>query len=295
VPTASGSPQPETSAPTAKPVSSTTTTGDTVTVASADQPAKTEEVKKTWTPVTAVPKGFMPEEQANIMFSEERKKSESQLANDTLKVARAEGQSAYDQLYRMSEMDKQMANIPDEGFLSSGAYANERLGFAKDLNTIAQVLGGSPLYDPNQVGAAEALSKDTFRLGTELTRSLGANEPGKIVEAAVKANPGIENTKVAYKRIMAGLREAALYKRDRSVFLSNYAAKFGHLVGADDLFMKLNPPEKYAQRAIVSTVDPRDIEAARKYIQNNPDHPDVARGLIDKKYGSGVSNLILGE
>jgi hypothetical protein len=290
IPTASGSPQPDTAAPEVSAPSTSVPSVPLTTEAKQPEPKKTG-----WQPVTEVPKGYLPEEQGNIMFSEDRKKAESQLANETLKVARAESQSAYDQLFRINEMDKQMANLPDEGFLSTGAYANERLGFAKDVNTFAQVLGGSPLYDPNQVGAAEAISKDTFRLGTELTRSLGANEPGKIVEAAVKANPGIENTKVAYRRIMAGLREAALYKRDRTAFYNDYAAKFGHLVGADEYFAKLNPPEKYAQRAIISTVKPIHIQDLRDYIQKYPANADFAKQEFDKKYGSGISSLILGK
>jgi hypothetical protein len=290
VPTASGSPQPETSA------SGTTTPSTSVPSVPLTTETKQPEPKKAeWSPNIKVPKGYMPEEQANIMFSEESKASERKLADETLKVARAESQSAYDQLFRMNEMDKQFANLDDQGFLSPGSYAPERMALAKDANTFVQILGGSAIFDPNDVASMESLSKDTFRLGTELTRSLGANEPGKIVEAAVKANPGIENTKLAYRRIIAGLKEAAMYKRDRAAFYSDYAAKFGHLSGADQLFAKLNPPERYAQRAIIGTVDPRDIAEARKYIQNNPDYPDVAKSAIDKKYGVGVADMVLGK
>jgi hypothetical protein len=290
VPTASGSPQPETAA------SGTTTPSTSVPSVPLTTETKQPEPKKSeWSPNIKVPKGYMPEEQANIMFSEESKASERKLADETLKVARAESQSAYDQLFRMNEMDKQFANLDDQGFLSPGSYAPERMALAKDANTFVQILGGSAIFDPNDVASMESLSKDTFRLGTELTRSLGANEPGKIVEAAVKANPGIENTKLAYRRIIAGLKEAAMYKRDRAAFYSDYAAKFGHLSGADQLFAKLNPPERYAQRAIIGTVDPRDIAEARKYIQNNPDYPDVAKSAIDKKYGVGVADMVLGK
>lgn len=294
VPTASNSPSPSTStADTAQP--STAATATPSTSVPVTETKKPDEAKATWKPVTELPKGYIPEDHANIMFSEDRKKAESALANETLKNARSESQNAYDQLYRMNEMDKQFANLDDQGFLSPGSYANERMALAKDVNTLTQILGGAPIFDPNDIGSMEALSKDTFRLGTELTRSLGANEPGKIVEAAVKANPGIENTKTAYRRIIAGLREAAMYKRDRAAFYDKYAAKFGHLVGADQLFAQLNPPERYAQRAIVSTVDPRDISEAKKYIQNNPDYPEVAKSAIDKKYGAGVADLVLGK
>lgn len=297
VPTAANSPSPSAStADTAQPSTAATAGTDTPsTSVPVTETKKSDEAKATWKPVTEVPKGYIPEDHANIMFSEDRKKAESDLASKTLTASRSESQNAYDQLYRMNEMDKQFANLDDQGFLSPGSYANERMALAKDVNTLTQILGGAPIFDPNDIGSMEALSKDTFRLGTELTRSLGANEPGKIVEAAVKANPGIENTKTAYRRIIAGLREAAMYKRDRAAFYDKYAAKFGHLVGADQLFAQLNPPDRYAQRAIVSTVDPRDISEAKKYIQNNPDYPEVAKAAIDKRYGAGVADLVLGK
>lgn len=296
IPTAPGSPEPQ--KPSVKTDQAPTATAQAPAAATTVPPdqKEPEAPKKTdWAPITVVPRDYMPPEHMNIMMDQTRKTAESNLANETLKVARSESQSGYDQLFRMQEMDKQFANLPDEGFLSPGAYGNERMAIAKDANTLVQVLGGKPLFDPNDVASMEALAKDTFRLGTELTRSLGANEPGRIVEAAVKANPGIENTPMAYRRIMAGLKEAAQYKRDRAAFYNNYSSKFGHLSGADELFAQLNPPQRYAERAIVGTVDPRDVAALKEYVTTNPQHAGVAKGQIDQKYGAGVADLLLGK
>ena len=100
------------------------------------------------------------------------------------------------------------------------------------------------------------------------------------------ANPGADNTAMGYKRITAGLREAAHYEQDRSRFMQSFMTKYGHLNGAEESFSRLNAPERYSQRAILSTVDPRDAEA----LTQNP----ALASRIDQKYGVGVSKLIMG-
>ena len=144
------------------------------------------------------------------------------------------------------------------------------------------------------MGAIETLTKDRFRLGAELSRSIGGKEPGFIVQQSVQANPGAENSALGYKRITAGLRQASAYEQNRTAFNEDYAAKFGHLNGAEQLFTKLNPPEMYAKRAILSTVDPSDAQALREYVVKNND-PSKAIKAFDSHYGQGVSNLVLGQ
>ena len=60
------------------------------------------------------------------------------------------------------------------------------------------------------------------------------------------------------------------------------------------LFTKLNPPEMFANRAILSTVDPSDAKALREYVVQNKD-PSKAIKTFDSHYGQGVSNLVLGQ
>jgi hypothetical protein len=243
---------------------------------------------------TKVPEGYMPKEQFNIQMNPTLSKQEADNAAKDLAAQRDKSKAAFGQLYRLDEMDQQIANLPPTGLLAQGSYATERGEFAKGVNTFLHTLGGSDVFDPSSIGAIENLTKDRFRLGAELSRSIGGKEPGFIVQQSVQANPGAENTAIGYKRITEGLRQAAQYEQNRTTFYEDYAAKFGHLNGAEDLFKKQNPPEMYAKRSILSTVDPADAKALREYVVNNQD-PSKAIKAFDEHYGQGTSNLILGQ
>ena len=243
---------------------------------------------------TKVPEGYMPEEQFNIQMNPTLSKQEADNAARDLAAQRDKSKAAFGQLYRLDEMDQQIGNLPPTGLLAQGSYATERGEFAKGVNTFLHTLGGSDVFDPSSIGAIENLTKDRFRLGAELSRSIGGKEPGFIVQQSVQANPGAENTAIGYKRITEGLRQAAQYEQNRTTFYEDYAAKFGHLNGAEDLFRQQNPREMYAKRAILSTVDPADAKALREYVVSNKD-PSKAIKSFDEHYGQGVSNLILGQ
>jgi len=243
---------------------------------------------------TKVPEGFVPDQQFNIQMNPTMAKDEASNAAKSLADQRAKSQAAFGQQYRLDDMDLQRKNLPDTGFLSPGSYATERGEFAKSANTFLQSLGGSPVFDTSSVAAIENLTKDRFRLGAELSRSIGGHEPGFIVQQSVQANPGTENTSMGYKRIVEGLRQAAQYEQNRTAFYEDYAAKFGHLNGAEQLFAKQNPPDMYAKRAVLSTVDPDDAKALREYAVANKDVSKAAKAF-DDHYGQGVSNLVLGQ
>ena len=243
-----------------------------------------------WSPTLSVPDDYTPPEQMNITLSPDLAKREADAAIKTVSAQRGRADSAYSQLYRLEEMEKQFKNLPDKGILSPGSYAQQRTAFAKNINTAAQVLGGRPLFSPDDVAAAENLAKDTFRLGADLARSLGDNPAGFIVQRSAQANPGMENTKLAYARIAAGLKEAAKYEQDKAQFFDEYNSKFGHMSGAETMFRKLNPPESYARRAILSTVDPRVIDVLKQY---GPD-PKLKK-QIDSTYGEGITDMLMGK
>ena len=243
---------------------------------------------------TKVPDGYMPDQQFNIQMNPTMQKEEAANAARDLAAQRDKSKAAFAQQYRLDEMDQQIDNLPKTGPLAQGSYATERGEFAKSANTVLRSLGGSDLFDPSSVAAIETLTKDRFRLGAELSRSIGGHEPGFIVQQSVQANPGAENAALGYKRITAGLRQASVYEQNRTAFNEDYAAKFGHLNGAEQLFTKLNPPEMYAKRAILSTVDPSDAKALREYVVQNKD-PSKAIKTFDSHYGQGVSNLVLGQ
>ena len=89
----------------------------------------------------------------------------------------------------------------------------------------------------------------------------GGHEAGFILNSSVGATPGMNNTYLGYKRVAAGIQMANQYTIDRSNFMDNYQAKFGHLNGAEQLFDKLNPPQAYAQKAIAMSSIPKQPSA----------------------------------
>ena len=238
---------------------------------------------RAWRPTTEAPDGLVNrDKQMTIFQSPAVLKAEEARATKMIEDAAGREQGAGNTLFRLDEMDRQFKNLPTTGFLAPGSYATERGEWAKNLNTLL----GREYFPANQVAAHEQLLKDRFRLGAELSRQIGGREPGFIVQQAVTANPGADNTAMGYKRITAGLREAAHYEQDRSRFMQSFMTKYGHLNGAEESFSRLNSPERYSQRAILSTVDPRDAEA----LTQNP----ALASRIDQKYGVGVSKLIMG-
>jgi len=248
----------------------------------------------TWNPTVTLPDDYEPPEHLNIEMDPKMKEQQAAIAKPIVEEQARKAEAAYDQIYALDEMDKQFSNLPKEGFLVPGAYAEERKNFANRANTFIQGMGGKAAFNPDDVAALESISKNTFRLGSALARSIGSREPGFIVQQSVQANPGIENTPMGYMRISAGLREAAKYEQDKAQFYNNYYSRFGHLSGAEEMFRQMNPPQMYADRAILSTVDPRDREALVNAVRDNPEILSNARSKIDGKYGKVITDKILG-
>ena len=239
-----------------------------------------------WKPTTTVPQGFVPPNQYGI-YTNGTLPQEQAVAKGQIEEARNQSAAANTLQMRLDEMDHQFAQLPKNAFLSPGVGAETRAKIASTVNQYATSFGGQPLFDTNEVAAHENLLKDRFRLGADLAKSMGGREPGYIVQQAVKANPGTENTPLGYQRITSGLREMAQYQQDRAAFFDDYNARFGHLNGAQEAFDKLNPPQMYANRAILSTVDPRAID----YLRQNP----ATKGAFDQKFGAGTSAMVLGQ
>lgn len=91
---------------------------------------------------------------------------------------------------------------------------------------------------------------------------------------------------MGYQRLLAGLKMAAQYEQDRAKFINNYYTKFRNTFEAQELFDKLNPPSRYAQAAIASTIHPSHMEALKKYGMNIKDQ-------IDKIYGAGTAQALM--
>ena len=205
-----------------------------------------------------------------------------------MQAASQKSDAAGKQRIELEQMLNNLDKLPGGFFGTAGPGAKTRLEYAKILNTAAGIIGTKPFVDPNVPAAQEAIEKGSFRLGAALANSIGSREPGFIVAQSVGANPNIENTDKGFRLLAAGLREQARYEEDKAKYYRNYLSKFRSLEGAEETFKQINPPEFYAHRAVTSAVDPTIIADLKRY------GPDQMRPFIDKQYGNGITNILMG-
>jgi hypothetical protein len=241
-----------------------------------------------WKPVTKVPDGYLPPQHVSVQFDPEQAKDALTTGSELVRAASQKSDAAGKQRIELEQMLNNLDKLPGGFFGTPGPGAKTRLEYAKILNTAAGLIGTRPFVDPNVPAAQEAIEKGSFRLGAALANSIGSREPGFIVAQSVGANPTIENTDKGFRLLAAGLREQARYEEDKAKYYRNYLAKFRSLEEAEETFKLLNPPEFYAHRAVTSAVDPTIIVDLKRY------GPDQMRPFIDKQYGNGITNILMG-
>lgn len=214
---------------------------------------------------------------------------EADAAKKQLEKTRGEAESADAALLQIGSMKHAMERLPDRGWSSPGGLASERLQAIKGINSVLTGLGFNTMYN-DDVSLMEELQKHSFRLGAELSKSIGTREPGFIVEQAVKANPGIENTKMGFQRVASSLEQMQLYNIDKNDFYNKYWRENGTLNGVEKAFRSAHPREVYVQRAIAGSVPKLHRDALLNASQE--DQARVARA-IDKEYGAGVAKAIM--
>jgi len=251
----------------------------------------------TWQATIQAPEDFNPPGQYNIAYGpEEYRQTEAARARPILLEQTNKGSAAYAQLTSLERMMANVEALPDEGFNTIGQFAPQRRAFAEGVNDFMRVLGKEPLFDPNDRAKIEELSKDATRLGGQLASSFGTREPGFIVQQAISATPNIGQSKQAYRLIASGLVEQARYEKDKSSFMDNYFQRFGHLNGAVKLFEDLNPPEKYAARALANSTNKREAGNFVRFMQmENVDPQEKAKAYRDfeTRNGAGTAKAVL--
>lgn len=216
-----------------------------------------------WQPVTQAPQALVnPGVAQTLAFGDERQKEGiASQTNKTLDKVRRAGSSAYEQMYVLERMLTNLDTLPATGWEAPGAFADQRRQFAGAVNDVVQLITGSKdaPFDLSKQAVLDSLVKDAFSLGSKAANAIGSREPGTIVMAAVNATPNITMSSRSYRLVASGLMEAARYEADKAKFVEDFNARNFHTEGAEDIFKALNPPEKYAQRAIANAADP--IEA----------------------------------
>jgi hypothetical protein len=215
---------------------------------------------------------------------------------ETLKDQRVANRNATAQLNRVAQMNHQMENIPETGFLIPGTAARQRQEWALGVNSFLNALGADSLFDPNQIAANEELFKDSTRLGFELSGSFNNSGAQQIVQQSVGATPSTANSKDGYRRITAALTVAAKYEQARTAFYENYAQTHNYsLRGAEEAFVKENPPEKFVKQAIVKSVPPDMVMKLKQAKFANKDQAAATRQAYDQRFGKGVFDAIRGD
>jgi hypothetical protein len=216
--------------------------------------------------------------------------SQIEQGKQTMKEINEAGKATGPALMRIAHMKHEFEKLPSDGLAAPGQYAAERMNIIRGLNDVLQIGGFKPLYQ-NETALMEGLQKDTFRLGAELSASIGGREPGFIVQAAVGANPGIQNSKQGFKAIIGSLEQVQIYNRDKMDFFQQWHEDHhGNMSGVEKAFRTAHPQDEYTSRVYAATVP----EQHKKVLQNaSEDEFGKIAKAIDKKYGKGVAAAIL--
>lgn len=208
-------------------------------------------------------------------------------AEDVIQTAAGEARAAQATQQLLQEMEHNLAKLPENGWTSPGTDFAARVDWAKGVNTYLGVLGVQPWFDETQIAAGEDLNKLTTRLGFDLSRILGSGEAASVVQSGIAAVPGGANSKEGARRIIAGLEAANRRRIDLYHFVQNWAAKnSGSVLGAEEFFNSINPPELYALSSYVPTEamdmlreDP-SADAIREFNEAFGDGKDVSRYVL---------------
>lgn len=143
----------------------------------------------------------------------------------------------------------------DSSYIKTGSWGEKKLAFAKALQA-----AGVNAVDPNEIAAGESLLKTTGRLGFDMSKQLGAREPGVITQQAIKLNPGIENTPQGIQLLKNSVQEEAQRVIDEHNFKGQYynSGKGWNQQKAEAEFDQKYKPELYAKRA-TSQLDPIQV------------------------------------
>jgi len=215
----------------------------------------------------------------------------------TMTEARESFDKAQGSQVQLDAVDRDIETLNKSGWSSTGSGANDRIGFAKDLNSALGVLGISPIFDQNKIASWEDITKESTRLGFELSRTLGSREAQQVVQTSVRAVPNSENTYLGARLVSNGLRQAAQRQIDYYQFLNDWRGQNnGRLVGTDDQgkpttadiqFNLAHPPAAYARAAVFGAIP----DQAKAALQAQP----AMAQQFDAKYGPGMASAVLGQ
>lgn len=200
-------------------------------------------------PETAPAAEYSLPEPPQVDFSHQSKDARAinkAIGLETLKKANEQYDASQSQSMLLAQTRHALMQMPKNGLLTAGPGAQFRNEFARFVNTAYAIGGAQPPIDPTTVGSIEELKKLTTRMGFDLARTLGTREAMQVIQQAVGAVPGAENTPMGARRIMAGIQAGFIRDRDWYEYLDAYAKKNGgDISGAKVAFNKARPTSYY--------------------------------------------------
>lgn len=195
--------------------------------------------------------------------------------------ARSGFASALNSQRQLTEMEAEFDTLNAQpGWYSTGTGAEWKMRTGRTINTLAQSLGGKPVFNEEKLAAGEDIVKLSKLLGMQVLTSAfgGSREAASIVESTQKAVPGLDNTPMGAKLLLSSMKEGSQFLVDQHAFMAEwYQSHKGDMVGADVAFAKAFSPNKYALRAI-SQVKPYAISDPKEYSRYLPGTRIIKKG-----------------
>lgn len=178
----------------------------------------------------------------------------SALAHDFATTGVKEFQNAQSTMASLRYMDNAFDSMAKAGgIMTPGSLAPLRTNFAKLVNTVSDMTGKKPPFDPAAIASVEDLNKETNKMGGFLASSMGGegHTAAQTIHTMIQAVPGIENTYMGGKTVSAGIQAMMQRIIDQRNFQNTWQAKNGgDLNGSLEAFNAQHPAEDYAKAAL---------------------------------------------
>ena len=139
------------------------------------------------------------------------------------------------------------------GLLTPGTGGELRSNLARGVNTLSQMFGGKPPFDPSAVASAEDMFKESNKMAFQVTNQyLGAQrEAAETINKSLASVPSLNNSYLGGKLVLDGIAAGAQRQVDLYKFQQQWAQQHqGNLEGAEVAFNEANPPSKYTAQVL---------------------------------------------
>lgn len=198
-----------------------------------------------------------------------------------------------------AQMAQEINNMPDSAFLQPGGFGTYKLDFAKKWDAMQAMMGVPPedrSFSQQDLATASTIVKGNLRTGFQSARVLGAKEAASVVQAAMAANPGLDQTKLTNQILLSSLHQGINYQRDRAAEAEIWAQRNGgSLDGFDNYFNQHHPLQNYSYAALAALVPPKQLQVFRNLLDDPSLSPADHAAYIasfSKKHGEGLGEWL---